>query len=128
MKVAVAIGKNGRVSRHMATSRGFLIFQEDRGLPVMEVVRLNPFGRLLFGPAASQYPKLNAGVKQYLPGNMAFSLSRILGDCDALICRGTGPLVTRHLRGKGLPMIVTEIDDPEKALGTYWKKIHRKVA
>ncbi len=128
MKVAVAIERNGGVSRHMGTCRGFLIFQTIKGMPVMEVVRLNPFGGLVFGPATSDYPKLNNGVKQYMTGSMAFSISRILEDCNALICRGAGPLITRRLKEKGLRIIMTQIDDPQKALGTYWSQIRKRAA
>lgn len=128
MKVAVAIEKNGRISRHMATCRGFLIFREVRGRPVMEVVRLNPFGGLFFGPATSAFPKRNTGIKLYMTGSVAFSVSRILGDCSALICRGAGPLVARRLREKGLSLIMTEIPDPRKALGTYWNQIRTRAA
>jgi predicted Fe-Mo cluster-binding NifX family protein len=128
MKVAVAIEKNGRVSRHLGTCRGFLIYQESRGNPVMEVVRLNPLGGLVFGPSTSEFPRLNKGVKQFMSGSLAFSISRALGDCDALLCRGGGPLISRHLKEKGLQVITTQISDPQKALGVYWNQIKRRAA
>ena len=128
MKVAVAINKNGAVSRHMGSCRGFLIFQEVLDRPTMEVVRINPFGGLAFGPAASEFPKLENGVKQYMSGSLAFSISRVLGDCNALIYRGSASRLTQHLKKKGLQMIPTRIEDPQKALGIYWNQIKNRAA
>jgi hypothetical protein len=128
MKVAVTIDKKAGVAHQIKTGAGFLIFRESRGIPIGEVVRLNPFGDHHFNIDALQFPKLDTRLRQLTVTGQAFTMSRILYDCTALICGGPETLILRRLREKGLQVILTEIRDPAKALGIYWHQIKKTAA
>lgn len=128
MKVAVAIDKKGDVSKQLQSCDGFLIFHDSQSLPVAEVVRLNPYGDHHFGLDSPAFPKLSSRLAQMTVGGQAYSISRILHDCAAILCGGSGRFILLRLQQKGLPVTVTRITDPHKALGTYWNNIKKTAA
>ncbi|MDX1764011.1 MAG: hypothetical protein R3231_06795 [bacterium] len=128
MKVAVAVDKKGNVSKALPSCGGFLIFHDSGRLPADDVVRLNPYGDHHFGLHAPAFPRLSGRLAQMTGQGQAYTISRILHDCAAIICRGSGRLLLLRLQEKGLPVIVTEIADPGKALGIYWNSIKKTAA
>lgn len=128
MKVAVAVDKKGSVSKTLQSCGGFLIFDDSRRLPLGGVVRLNPYGDHHFGIHIPPFPRLSNRLAQMTVGGQAYTISRILHDCAAIICRGSGRLILLRLQQKGLPVIVTEITEPHKALGIYWNNIKKTAA
>lgn len=128
MKIAVAMDKKGSVSKQLQSCDGFLVFSDRQGLPAAEAVRLNPYGEHHFGMAVPPFPKLSGRLAQMTVSGQAYTISRILHDCAAIICRGSGRLILSRLEQKGLPVIVTRIASPRRALGIYWNEIKNTAA